>query len=126
MCLFYNSFPFYLSFSFPLHRNVIHFIYKTLSISQFYFDTVCTIRYLSATTYTLHNENASNLATDIDECLPGGNNDCDPDRAVCQDLTPFYSCLCANGYQGNGTHCTGTNKLMDKVVIIILIVFFIR
>ena len=45
--------------------------------------------------------------TDVDECLPGNNNNCDV-NAECYNKPGTYSCSCKTGYAGEGS--AGTCK----------------
>lgn len=42
---------------------------------------------------------------DIDECSSGRR--CHR-NATCQNIIGSYSCICVNGYTGDGINCTGT------------------
>ena len=48
--------------------------------------------------------------TDIDECIDPESNDCDA-NAACNNTEGSYTCLCPNGYQGDGKICVGMSKL---------------
>ena len=43
--------------------------------------------------------------TDVNECETGEAL-CDP-NADCTDILTSYSCLCRQGFEGNGFNCTG-------------------
>lgn len=45
------------------------------------------------------------VITDVDECVVNGI-EC-PGDGVCINSPGSYSCQCAPGFQGNGTHCEG-------------------
>ena len=45
------------------------------------------------------------ITQDIDECL-NGTHDCDV-NAECNNTLGSYKCTCKDGYEGNGTNCTG-------------------
>ena len=47
---------------------------------------------------------------DIDECIDPESNDCDA-NAACNNTEGSYTCLCPNGYQGDGKICVGMSKL---------------
>jgi len=47
------------------------------------------------------------LIPDIDECIPGGGNDCDHYTSNCIDTAPDFECECKTGYTGDGYNCTG-------------------
>ena len=47
---------------------------------------------------------------DIDEC--SGTNDCDS-NAQCTDTDGSYTCMCNDGYTGNGTSCDGKFRFID-------------
>ena len=42
---------------------------------------------------------------DVDECEEGTNN-CHSE-ADCKNLEGSFTCICKNGYQGNGSTCIG-------------------
>ena len=46
---------------------------------------------------------------DIDECMLENHN-CSP-NAKCINKMGSYSCVCHDGYHGNGSICTGINVL---------------
>ena len=47
------------------------------------------------------------LPTDIDECLYE-NDDCDvEERANCSNTVGSFSCICKDGFMGDGKTCTG-------------------
>ena len=52
------------------------------------------------------------LFADIDECDAGVNN-CHID-AECANTFGSFTCTCIDGYEGNGTDCTGTPACMDR------------
>ncbi|KAH3861667.1 hypothetical protein DPMN_024601, partial [Dreissena polymorpha] len=58
----------------------------------------------------LDNETCEN----INECILGGNNKCDPDRSTCIDLSPGYSCSCSKGYIANGDKCDDIDECATK------------
>ena len=45
------------------------------------------------------------ITQDIDECL-SGTHGCDV-NAECNNTLGSYKCTCKDGFQGNGTKCTG-------------------
>ena len=47
--------------------------------------------------------------TDVDECAPGGDNNCDPRRANCTNTVGSFQCSCIMGFTGDGTvdNCAG-------------------
>ena len=45
------------------------------------------------------------VVSDIDECL-NGTHGCDV-NAECNNTLGSYKCTCKDGFQGNGTKCTG-------------------
>ena len=45
------------------------------------------------------------ITQDIDECL-NGTHGCDV-NAECNNTLGSYKCTCKDGFQGNGTKCTG-------------------
>ena len=45
------------------------------------------------------------VVTDIDECLKEIHG-CDV-NAKCNNTLGSYKCTCKDGYEGNGTNCTG-------------------
>ena len=47
---------------------------------------------------------------DIDECL---NKDACSRNAVCTNTAGGFSCLCKNGFEGNGFKCSGRQCLCD-------------
>ena len=62
----------------------------------------------------------SYLLPDIDECL--GDNDC-LDYANCTNSIGSYSCVCKEGFTGDGTNCTGMllfNNVVDSLRLYIL------
>ena len=48
------------------------------------------------------------VVTDIDECLKEIHG-CDV-NAVCNNTLGSYKCTCKDGYEGNGTNCTGQSQ----------------
>ena len=46
------------------------------------------------------------FTTDIDECANDTLNNCSP-NATCTNTNGSYTCICVNGYTGNGFNCTG-------------------
>ena len=48
-----------------------------------------------------------NLSLDIDECLKESSHECDL-NATCINTPGSYTCLCRNGYTGDGKTCAGT------------------
>ena len=45
---------------------------------------------------------------DIDECAIG-THDCHRDsNATCKDTDGSFTCICSEGFDGNGTFCAGT------------------
>jgi hypothetical protein len=46
------------------------------------------------------------IFVDVDECTPGGGNDCDP-NAECVDASGTFSCACKPGFTGSGKACSG-------------------
>ncbi|CAL1543656.1 unnamed protein product [Lymnaea stagnalis] len=47
--------------------------------------------------------------TDVNECLPGGGNNCNA-NANCNNTVGSFKCECKNGYTGNGVTCTNLPK----------------
>ena len=45
---------------------------------------------------------------DTDECTEG-KHDCDV-NAECNNTLGSYKCTCKDGYEGNGTNCTGQSE----------------
>ena len=48
------------------------------------------------------------VVTDTDECLKEIHG-CDV-NAVCNNTLGSYKCTCKDGYEGNGTNCTGQSQ----------------
>ena len=48
------------------------------------------------------------VVIDIDECLKEIHG-CDV-NAVCNNTLGSYKCTCKDGYEGNGTNCTGQSQ----------------
>jgi cysteine-rich repeat protein len=46
---------------------------------------------------------------DINECAPGGGNNCDA-NAACTNTIGSFTCKCNTGYSGSGTTCTDVNE----------------
>ncbi|XP_045193379.2 uncharacterized protein LOC123549396 [Mercenaria mercenaria] len=59
-------------------------------------------------------ENARKSCENIDECLVGGNNDCDAETQVCVDLSPSFTCKCAQGYSDTGSGCKDIDECSIK------------
>ena len=53
------------------------------------------------------------MLLDVDECLPGGTNDCSP-NATCANTAGSYQCTCKDGFTGNGQTCTGKTQTALK------------
>ena len=49
---------------------------------------------------------------DINECQNATLNDCDA-NASCTNTKSSYSCMCNDGYTGNGTSCDGKLRFID-------------
>ena len=47
---------------------------------------------------------------DIDECSNSTLNNCHAD-ATCTNTDGNFTCTCNNGYEGDGTNCTGSSLL---------------
>ena len=49
----------------------------------------------------------------MDECVQNGhfNHDCH-DNATCTNTDGSFTCACNDGYEGNGTQCTGKIQLL--------------
>ena len=76
--------------------------------------TTSGMKSLSSCTYEIEaNQIYSNFyfnRLDIDEC--SGTNDCDS-NANCTDTDGSYTCMCNDGYTGNGTSCDGKFRFID-------------
>ena len=53
------------------------------------------------------------LTLDIDECESSDTNNCHPDASCSNTVGSFY-CTCLPGFEGNGTSCTGTLKIITR------------
>ncbi|MDB4938068.1 MAG: uncharacterized protein JWP87_5040, partial [Labilithrix sp.] len=53
---------------------------------------------------------------DIDECAPGGANNCAPVGATCTNTPGSFTCACSTGYAGNGMTCTDIDECAPGAV----------
>ena len=58
------------------------------------------------------------LCTDIDECIELIDDCHDESDALCMDNMGSFSCICREGFQGNGTYCEGKDHFIPQCIII--------
>ena len=60
--------------------------------------------------------------SDLDECANDSLNDCH-DNATCSDTEGSYTCMCKDGYTGDGNVCAGDVKIWIVWVPLLTTIF---
>ncbi|KAL4219338.1 Mucin-4 [Mactra antiquata] len=55
---------------------------------------------------------ADNNCENINECLEGGQHDCNPDTEICVDIPGHYQCQCKTGYIRCNTTCEDVDECL--------------
>lgn len=63
--------------------------------------------------YSCNNDKLPSKCADVDECKPGGANNCDV-NADCKNTIGGFECACKPGFTGNGVACNNVDECTDK------------